>query len=61
LDDAIHAVLCGADHNLRMILRRLRLFLRPDSRRFARLQNRVTLGGAPSLKRQNELWTDSLI
>lgn len=30
LGDAIHAVLCGAGHNLRMILRRLRLFLRPD-------------------------------
>jgi transposase, IS5 family len=26
LGDAIHAVLCGAGHNLRMILRRLRLF-----------------------------------
>ena len=24
--DAIHAVLCGAGHNLRMILRKLRLF-----------------------------------
>jgi IS5 family transposase len=26
LGDAIHAVLCGAGHNLRMILRKLRLF-----------------------------------
>ena len=26
LDDAMHAVLCGAGYNLRMILRRLRLF-----------------------------------
>jgi len=26
LSDAMHAVLCGAGHNLRMILRRLRLF-----------------------------------
>jgi IS5 family transposase len=26
LDDAIHAVLCGAGHNLRMILRKLRIF-----------------------------------
>lgn len=26
LGDAMHAVLCGAGHNLRMILRRLRLF-----------------------------------
>ncbi len=26
LDDAIHAVMCGAGHNLRMILRKLRLF-----------------------------------
>jgi len=26
LGDAIHAVLCGAGHNLRMILRTLRLF-----------------------------------
>lgn len=26
LGDAIHAVLCGAGHNLRMILRELRLF-----------------------------------
>ncbi|OXC76087.1 Transposase [Caballeronia sordidicola] len=27
LGDAMHAVLCGAGHNLRMILRRLRIFL----------------------------------
>lgn len=26
LGDAMHAVLCGAGHNLRMILRKLRLF-----------------------------------
>jgi IS5 family transposase len=26
LGDAIHAVLCGAGHNLRLILRKLRLF-----------------------------------
>lgn len=26
LGDAIHAVLCGAGHNLRMILRKLRVF-----------------------------------
>jgi IS5 family transposase len=26
MGDAIHAVLCGAGHNLRMILRKLRLF-----------------------------------
>ena len=26
LGDAVHAVLCGAGHNLRMILRRLRFF-----------------------------------
>jgi len=25
IDDAMHAVLCGAGHNLRMILRKLRL------------------------------------
>lgn len=25
--DALHAILCGAGHNIRMILRRLRLFL----------------------------------
>ncbi len=35
LGDAIHVVLCGTGHNLRMILRRLRLFLRPGSRRLA--------------------------
>jgi hypothetical protein len=35
LGDAINAVLCGAGHNLRMILRKLR-FLRPCSCRFAR-------------------------
>ncbi len=29
LGDAIHAVLCGAGHNLRMILRKLRLFCAP--------------------------------
>src|ERR1700681_4794935 len=28
LGDAMHAVLCGAGHNLRMILMRLRIFLR---------------------------------
>ena len=26
LGDALHAVLCGAGHNIRMILRKLRLF-----------------------------------
>ena len=26
IGDAIHAVLCGAGHNLRMILRKLRLY-----------------------------------
>jgi IS5 family transposase len=29
LGDAIHAVLCDASHNLRMILRRLRPFFTP--------------------------------
>jgi IS5 family transposase len=32
LGDAMHAVLCGAGHNLRMILRRLRLFASSFSR-----------------------------
>ncbi|CAH2926277.1 MAG: Mobile element protein [uncultured Paraburkholderia sp.] len=31
LGDAMHAVLCGAGHNLRMILRKLKVFLRPHS------------------------------
>jgi IS5 family transposase len=26
LGDALHAILCGAGHNIRMILRRLRIF-----------------------------------
>ena len=26
LGDAIHAILCGAGHNIRLLLRRLRLF-----------------------------------
>lgn len=56
LGDAIHAVLCGAGHNLRMILRKLRLFLRPDSRRLAQLPNRCAVGRIASTARQNELF-----
>ncbi|WP_076796973.1 MULTISPECIES: hypothetical protein [Burkholderiaceae] len=48
LGDAIHAVLCGAGYNLRMILRKLWLFLRPDARRFAQLQNHRTVSGLSS-------------
>ena len=27
IGDALHAILCGAGHNIRLILRRLRIFL----------------------------------
>jgi hypothetical protein len=50
LGDAIHAVLRGAGHNLRMILRKLRL-LRPDSHRFAQRYNRCAVGGIASSER----------
>jgi len=43
--DAIHAVLCGAGHNLRMILRALRLFLAVV---FAALRDRISGAGKVS-------------
>jgi IS5 family transposase len=54
LGDAMHAVLCGAGHNLRMILRKLRLFLRP----YAGLvldasPSHVTLATRPSVDKTN--------
>lgn len=36
IGDALHAVLCGAGHNIRMLLSKLRLFLRPVWRELAR-------------------------
>jgi IS5 family transposase len=36
LGDALHAVLCGAGHNIRLLLKKLRLlFARPLAGRFA--------------------------
>ncbi len=37
LGDALHAILCGAGHNIRMILRRLRIFLSHFCRPLSRL------------------------
>ena len=55
LGDALHAVLCGAGHNLRMILRKLRLF--PSIGRPTNQRNRRTIrrrgGGRPARSRRS--------
>lgn len=56
LGDAIHAVLCGAGHNLRMILRKLRLFYALVLVRFAQPLNRCRIPAVRASVVQNELF-----